>query len=404
MPITDVKIRNAKPSTKPFKIADSEGLYIEIRPSGKKLWRYRYKIAGKENVYALGGYPDLSLSDARAARNDARKLVKQGIHPAMDRAAKVSSQVEDNQNTFKAVALEWYTYTGGKKSWTPYYAKQIETCFNKDVFPSIGNLPIRSITPKQVLSLLDRIEKRGAGTVALLVKQWCSAVFCYAVGRRKADNDPTAVLRGAIQRRTVVHSKPLPVTQIPAFLRALDEYNGQPTTVIAMKLIMLTFVRTKELRQATWDEFDFERSEWRIPAERMKMRQPHVVPLSRQAVYQLQELHALTGSQKWLFPNIRNSLECMSATTLNRAIGNLGWKGKFAAHGFRSTASSLLHEMGFNTMHIERQLAHKDKNSIRGIYNQAEYLAERRTMLQQWADFLDGLKGGAKIIPIRQAA
>jgi len=404
MPLTDVKIRNTKPTPKPFKIADSAGLYVEIRPTGKKLWRYRYKIAGKENVYALGEYPDLSLSDARAARDEARKLVKQGIHPAHDRTAKVSSQVDDNRNTFKAVALEWHTYTQDKKSWTPYYAQQIETCLENDVFPFIGNLPIRNITPGQVLTLLERIEKRGAATVALLTKQWCSAVFCYAVGRRKADNDPTSVLKGAIQRRTVVHSKPLPVSQIPAFLKALDEYSGQPTTIIALKLIMLTFVRTKELRQATWSEIDIEKAEWRIPAERMKMRQPHVVPLSRQALDQLQELRTLTGSQKWLFPNIRRPLECMSPTTLNRAIGNLGWKGEFAAHGFRSTASSLLHEMGFNTMSIERQLAHKDKNSIRGIYNQAEYLPERRTMLQQWADFLDGLRNGAKIIPIRQAA
>jgi len=223
MPLTDVKIRNAKPTGKPFKIADSAGLYIEIRPTGKKLWRYRYKIAGKENVYALGEYPDLSLSDARATRDEVRKLVKQGIHPAHDRTAKVSSQVDDNRNTFKAVALEWHTYTQDKKSWTPYYAQQIETCLENDVFPFIGNLTIRNITPGQVLTLLERIEKRGAATVALLTKQWCSAVFCYAVGRRKADNDPTSVLKGAIQRRTVVHSKPLPVSQIPAFLKALDE-------------------------------------------------------------------------------------------------------------------------------------------------------------------------------------
>ncbi len=404
MSLTDVKIRNAKPSDKPIKLTDTGGLYLEVRTSGKKLWRYRYKISGKENLFALGDYPTLSLSDARTARDNARKLVKQGIHPVHDRILKVASQIDENKNTFKAVALEWYETTKQKKNWTPYYSRQIERSFKTDLFPFIGNLPIRGITPAQMLSVLERIEKRGASTVAIMTKQWASAIFCFAVSRRKADNDPTMVLRGAIQRPPVVHAKKMPVKELPDFLRALDEYSGQRTTVIAMKLIMLSFVRTKELRMAPWDEIDFDAAEWRIPACRMKKREEHIVPLSRQALELLQELKTLTGYQQWLFPNMRRPAECMSATTLNRAIGVLGWKGKFAAHGFRSTASSLLNEMGFRSEVIERQLAHRDKNTVRGIYNQAEYLQERRQMLQQWADYLDGLKTEAKVIQIRRVS
>ena len=403
MPLSYTKIRNTKPSDKPIKLADTGGLYLEIRTSGKKLWRYRYKISGKENLFALGDYPTLSLSDARTARDNARKLVKQGIHPVHDRILKVASQIDENQNTFKAVALEWYETTKKKKNWTPYYISQIERSFKIDLFPFIGSLPIRGITPAQMLSVLERIEKRGANTVAIMTKQWASAIFCFAVSRRKADNDPTMVLRGAIQRPPVVHAKKMPVKELPAFLRALDNYSGQRTTIIALKLIMLSFVRTKELRMAPWDEIDFDAAEWRIPACRMKKREEHIVPLSRQALELLQELKTLTGYQQWLFPNMRRPTDCMTGTTLNRAIGILGWKGKFSAHGFRSTASSLLNEMGFRSEVIERQLAHKDKNTVRGIYNQAEYLQERRQMLQQWADYLDGLKAETKVISIRRA-
>ena len=404
MPLTDVKIRNTKPSETPVKLADAGGLYLEVRSSGKKLWRYRYKIAGKENVFAIGEYPAIGLSEARSARDEAKKLVKQGIHPAHNRQLHLSAQINENQNTFKVIALEWYEATKTKKHWTPYYAKQVDRVFNADVFPFIGNLPIRSVTPSHMLSVLERVEKRGANTVAILTRQWCSAVFCYAVSRRKADNDPTIVLKGTIQRPSVVHSRRLPVKEIPVFLNALDNYSGHRTTIIAMRLIMLSFVRTRELRMATWDEIDFENAEWRIPGARMKMRDPHAIPLCRQAIELLKELKTLTGYQTWLFPNTRSPDDCMSATTLNRAIEYLGWKGTFAAHGFRSTASSLLNEMGHRPDIIERQLAHKDPNTIRGIYNQAEYIDERREMLQQWADFLDGLQVGAKVIPIRKAA
>ncbi len=404
MSLTDAKIRNTKPTEKPIKIADANGLYLEVKPSGSKLWRYRYRIGGKENVYAIGKYPGIGLADARTERDAAKKLVKQGIHPAHNRKLQVSGQITENENTFKTIATEWIDSTKIKKGWTAYYTKQVENVMNADVFPLLGNLPIRSITSAHMLSVLERIEKRGANTVALLARQWCSATFRYAIGRRKADNDPTAVLKGTIQRPNIQHNKPLSQKDIPAFLKALDSYGGYRTTYIALRLIMMTFVRTVELRAATWEEFDLDNAEWRIPAHRMKMREEHVVPLSVQAVEFLKELQTLTGGQKWLFPNYRRPIDCMTATTLNRCIERMGYSGKFSAHGFRGTASTLLNEMGYRPDVIERQLAHADRNKVRACYNRAEYLQERREMMQEWSNFLDSLTQGGKVIPFRQQA
>jgi integrase len=313
MPLTDTKIRNAKPGEKPIKLTDGGGLYLEVRPTGAKLWRYRYRIAGKENVFAIGEYPAVSLADARAARAEARALVKQGIHPAHQRRLSKASQIAENANTFQAVALEWIEQRRAK--WTPYYLRQVERFMVADVFPYIGSLPIRTVTAAHLLEIVKRIEKRGAETVALLVRQWCSAIFRYAVATLRADNDPAAALRGAIHRPKVQHRKPLTREQIADFVKALDGYAGYRTTVIALRLMLLTFVRTVELRGARWEEIDFDWAEWRIPAERMKMREPHIVPLSRQAVELLRELHTYTGGRGFLFPNWRNPKTCMTATT-----------------------------------------------------------------------------------------
>jgi integrase len=414
MALTDATIRNTKPQDKPIKLSDSNGLYLEVKPNGSKLWRYRYKIAGKENVFALGEFIDgakdkasathVSLSDARTKRAAARELVKKGIHPSHDKKLKLSDTVAENENTFKIIAAEWLEETKTKRGWTQYYTKQVENVMNADVLPYVGTLPIRTITSSHMLSILERIEKRGACTVALLARQWSSAVFRHAIGRRKADSDPMAVLQGTIKRPAVKHNKPLEQKEIPAFLKALGVYGGYRTTTIAMELLMFTFVRTAELRAATWDEFDIDNAEWRIPAHRMKMREAHIVPLSVQAVALLNELKCLTGGQKWLFPNYRRPVDCMTATTLNRSIERMGYAGKFSAHGFRSTASTILNELGYRPDVIERQLAHSEKNAVRASYNRAEYLPERRGMMQQWADYLDGLKSGAKVIPFKSKA
>lgn len=413
MPLTDAKIRNTKPGEKPIKLTDGGGLYLEVRPTGAKLWRYRYRIAGKENVFAVGEYFNdkrgghISLDDARTERDKARALVKQGMHPAHNRLAARLATHAENANTFEAVAREWI----GKKKfgWTPYYLRQVERFLDSDVFPYVGNLPIRNVTAAHLLEIVRRVEGRGAETVALLVRQWASAIFRYAVATLRADTDPAAALKGAIHRPKVKHHKPLSRDQIADFVKALNGYAGYRTTVIALRLMLLTFVRTVELRAAHWTEINLDRAEWRIPAERMKMREVHIVPLSRQAVELLRELHTYTGGRGMLFPNYRNPKTCMTATTLNRALERMGFNGKdsigFSAHGFRATASTILNEVGFRADVIERQLAHAERNKVRASYNQAEYLEERRTMMQQWADLTDEMaKYESNVAPIKRAA
>lgn len=424
MPLTDSKIRNAKPGDKPVKLTDGSGLYLEIRPTGAKLWRYRYRIAGKENVFAAGEYAQapsgetkkqaesrrnagrLTLAEARIGREEWRGLVKQGIHPAHQRKAERLATHAENANTFEAVAREWITKK--KPGWTAYYLRQVERFLAADVFPFIGNLPIRNVTAAHLLEIMKRVEGRGAETVAVLLRQWASAIFRYAVATLRADSDPAAALKGAIHRPKVKHHKPLSRDQIADFVKALETYGGYRTTVIALRLMLLTFVRTVELRAAQWEEIDLERAEWRIPAERMKKREPHLVPLSRQSVELLRELHTFTGGRSFLFPNYRNPKTCMTATTLNRALERMGFNGKdsigFSAHGFRATASTILNENGFRPDVIERQLAHAERNKVRASYNQAEYLEERRAMMQQWADLTDEIaKSDSKVKPIKRA-
>lgn len=405
MPLTDAKIRNAKPpgkSKRLERLPDGHGLYLAVSYTGKKFWQYRYKIDGKENVYSFGDYPLITLAAARDELKAARELVKQGIHPGQQRQTDKLATQAQHANTFAAVAREWIEKR--KSNWTPYYLRQVERSMAADVFPAIGKMPIRLVTAAHLLGILKRVEERGAETVALLIRQWCSAIFCYAVSTLRADSDPAAALKGAIHRPKVVHSKPLSRKQVTEFLHKLDQYGGYRATVIALRLMLLTFVRTVELRNAHWAEFNLDKAEWRIPAERMKMRELHIVPLSRQAVELLHELHTYTGGQALLFPNLRSPKTGMTATTLNRALERMGFTGKggigFSAHGFRATASTMLNEMGYRSEVIERQLAHAERNKVRASYNQAEYLEERRTMMQQWADYLDALKAGADVIPL----
>jgi integrase len=421
MALSNAKIRNSKRAERPFKLTDAKGLYLEVRPSGAKLWRYRYRIAGRENVFAIGEHCQApagetaaeasnrrasgcyTLAEARKERERCRGLVKQGIHPAHNRKAVKAAQAAENANTFETVAREWI----GKKKpgWTNYYLRQVEGVLQADVFPYIGALPVRDVTAAHLLKIIQRIEGRGAETVALLVRQWTSAIYRYAVGTLRADSDPAAALKGAITRPKSQHRKPLSQAEIIRFTKVLGSYGGYRTTVIALRLALLTFVRTVELRKAQWPEFDLDRAEWRIPAERMKMREPHTVPLSEQAIELLRELQTFTGGQRWLFPNYRRPETCMTATTLNRALERMGFSGKdsigISAHGFRATASTILNEMGYRPDVIERQLAHKERNKARARHNRAEYLPERQVMMQAWADYLDSLQTGTKVIPLR---
>lgn len=396
MALTDVKIRQTKPGDKPIKLTDSNGLYLEVKPTGSKLWRYRYRLPDetgklKENVFAIGEYPTLSLSDARAERDAARELVKSGRHPAHVRQAAKASQIRQNANTFEAIGREWLEKK--QPQWKPYTFKQASYALEKNVFPSFGSLPIREVSAQDVLTILQKMEERGAIVLAMQVRQWCSAIFRYAASTLRADYDPAAALKGALHRPEINHSRPLSSEDIADLKAKLLAYNGNRTTVIAIWLLMYLFTRTAELRLAAWSEFNLETAEWRIPAGRMKMKRMHVVPLPAQALVLLKELRRITGAGDLLFPNVRRPEASISATTINRALEHMGYgTGEVTGHDFRATASTILHERGYRPDVIERQLAHAERNKVKAAYNHAEYMPERRAMMQDWADYLDSVR------------
>uniref|UniRef100_A4XZH7 Phage integrase family protein n=1 Tax=Ectopseudomonas mendocina (strain ymp) TaxID=399739 RepID=A4XZH7_ECTM1 len=387
MPLTDVKIRQAKPGPSPIKMADGAGLHLEVRPNGSKLWRYRYRLDGKENTFAIGAYPDVSLADARAERDVAREHVRAGRHPSHVRQTEKATQLAENRNTFKVVAEEWIEDRLGQRSQT--YRDQCRRAFVNDVYPAIGRMPMREITAAQVLAILRKMDGRGATTLALQVRQWISAVFRFGVATLRADADPAAALKGAIQRKAINHSQPMSREQLGEYLAAVDRYKGHRGTVIALKLLPMLFTRTGELRCARWPEFDLDGAMWEIPAERMKMRRKHLVPLPHQAVELLRELRKITAGEL-LFPGLRDPARPISPTTLNRALEYLDMRG-WHCHDFRATASTHLYEMGrWRSEVIELQLAHVERNKVRAAYNHAQYLAERREMMQAWADSIFG--------------
>lgn len=401
MPITDTKARQAKPAERAYRIPDGKGLYLEVRPTGSKFWRYRFELPpGKESIYTIGEYPSVTLAEARTQRDWARDQIKAGINPTIAREIERSRAAASASETFKSVAVEWISQN--KDRWTEGYTSQLEAVFEADVYPEVGARPIRSVTAADILAVLRQIEARDAPSIALLVRQRCSSVFRYAVATLRADFDPTGALQGALKRKPVRHHPHLTREQIPALLEKMDAYGGYLPTKTAMRLLLLTFTRTGELRQAEWDEFDLEGDRfglggptWLIPKERMKMRRPHIVPLARQAVDLLTELKKITGGQKYLFPNLRSGGTCMTITTINRALERMGFGGQFSGHGFRSTASTALHETGYPSDHIEAQLAHAQRG-VKAAYNHALYLPERRVMLQDWADLIDGLSQQSK--------
>ena len=394
--LTDTKIRNSKPAEKPYKLQDGQGLYLDVRPSGSKIWRYRYWITPeRDGIFTIGEYPMVTLSEARRSREWAREQVKQGLNPTHAKEAERMRRMGEHANTFELVAREWIEQN--KAHWSASYLRQVETFMKRDVYMKIGALPIRLVTAAHLLGIIRDVEKRGAQSIAVLIRQWSGQIFRYAVATLRADSDPAAALTGAIKRAPVRHNPPLSKDEIPKFLELTGSYGGYRGTVIALKLMLYTFVRTVELRKAEWEEIDLDAAEWRVPRERMKMAkkmkagETHIVPLSRQAVELLRELHTLSGGRKFLFPNLRSPDTCMTATTINRALERMGYAGKFSGHGFRSTASTLLHEMGWRSDVIERQLAHSERDKVRAAYNHAEYMPERREMMQAWADWVDGL-------------
>jgi len=402
MRLTATAIRNAKPGHKSVRMFDGGGLYLEISPRGGKWWRLKYRFDGKEKRISFGVFPDVGLKVARERRDAARKLLAEGIDPGAERKARKDARVDQLANSFESIAREWF----GKFSvrWAPAYGAKVIGCLERDVFPWLGALPVRDISAPTLLGVLRRIESRGALDTAHFAREKCGQIFRYAVATGRGDRDPSADLKGALPpTKTVHHASITDPKAIGDLLRAIDGYCGTLIARNALRLAPLVFVRPGELRHADWSEIDLGAAEWRIPAEKMKMRSPHVVPLSTQAVEILEELFPLTGPTGFVFPSVRSRKRPMSENTVNAALRRLGYtKEQMTGHGFRSMASTLLNEQGWNRDAIERQLAHAERNSIRAAYNYAEHLPERRRMMQAWADYLDGLRKGAVVIPLRR--
>lgn len=396
--LTESAIRGAKPKDKAYKLFDERGLFLLVTPPGGRLWRFKFRYGGVEKLLAIGAYPDVPLKRAHERRDDARRLLAEGIDPSAKRQAERAAQAD----TFKAIALEWLA----KQKLADSTREKAEWTFETLLFPYLGAKQITSITAPDVLAALRRIEAQGKHETAHRAKQRASQVFRYAIATGRAEHDVTADLRGALAPVETQHFAAITDPQrVGELLRAIDGYVGQPSVAAALKLAPLVFVRPGELRGAQWSEFDMERSEWRIPAERMKMGELHIVPLSRQVVAILSELRPLTGPEGYVFPSLRTRERPISEVTLNAGLRRLGYGGDDqTAHGFRTTASTLLNEQGWHPDLIELQLAHAERNKVRAAYNRAQRLDERRKMMQAYADYLDGLKAGNNVVPIRREA
>ncbi len=391
MKLTDTKARNAKPKEKAYQLQDGNGLYLDVRPSGVKTWRYRYWITPtKDGRYTIGSYPAVSLAEARRLREWAREQVKNGIAPKEAKAVERDIAKAENANTFEIVAKEWLDKKG--EHWAKNSKNQITGFMYNDIFPAIGAMPMREINASHILKIIRDLESRGAKSVAVKVRQWCSAVFCYGVATLRADSDPAAALRGAIIVPKTEHSRPLTGDELRDYYLRLDSSTGNQATIIALRILPLVFVRQAELRSAEWSHIDFDNAEWVIPPELMKMGRMHRVPLSAPVISLLNELKKITGNRRWLFPNTRLNNTYMGASTLNRAIVQLGYaRTVITTHDFRATASTRLHEMGYRHEVIERQLAHVEKNRVSAAYNHAEYMPERRQLMEEWGHWVTGL-------------
>lgn len=403
MALSATALRNAKPKDKPYKMADGGGMYLLVKPNGGMYWRLDYRFEGKRKTLALGVYPDVSLKMARDRRHDARQQIADGIDPALAKKAYKKQSAHAAANTFETVAREWHEKKRG--AWKESHAETVLLRLEKHVLPWIGNKPIDSLDATHLLPMLRRIEDSGATETAHRMRQICSQVFRYAIATARATRDPAADLKGALKPVKTQHFASITdPDKIGALLRAIDGYTGSFVTKCALQLAPLVFVRPGELRRAEWSEINFDEAEWRIPAEKMKMNAPHIVPLSEQALDIIKELQPLTGRGQYLFPSVRTAKRPMSENTINAALRRLGYaKDEMTGHGFRSMASTILNEQQvWHRDAIERQLAHAERDNVRAAYNYAEHLPERRRMMQAWADYLDSLKS-EKVVAFRKA-
>jgi integrase len=421
--LTDTQCRTAKPKDKPYKLTDSNGLYLEVKPNGVKAWRYRFELRDgdtkRESVFAIGEYAlapkgesqedaqarrngrRFTLAEARDERIKARALVVQGINPAHNRQLERIKRSQENATTFEAVAKEWLAL----KDWEEITKTKRLKMLERVVFPKIGSLPIKSITPAHVLDVLKASAEKNGLTVAAEAKRTMSGIFELAVSTLRADSDPVYPVRKAVPANKTQHKRPLTTDEIGQLLRDLEKHGGRHETVSAFRLMWFTLCRPNEAAEAKWAEFDLEKAIWRIPAERMKKRKEHTVPLPSQAVEMLQALHSITGKYTHVFPHRDYRSRPMVAASFRQMLKVLGWAGKFSPHATRTTGSTRLNEIGYSADWIERQLAHIEPNAVRRTYNHAEYLTERAKMMQQWADMMDTwVKGKGKVEPIKKAA
>jgi integrase len=398
LPLTDTKLRALKDPGKHF---DGGGLYLEVTPAGGRYWRLKYRFAGKEKRLAFGVYPAVTLKDARNRRDEARKILDSGNDPGAMKQAQKAQGKEDAANTFERVALEWITQARGK--WSEAHEARTLANLKADVFPALGARSIASITARDVKALVRRVEERG-GELASRTMMRIRAVFRFAmVHERIASNPMQDLIPGEVLKaRNVAPRAALPQQELPGYLKKLSVFAGDPCTAHGLRLLMLTAVRPGELRGARWAEIDTEAAIWRIPAERMKMRTEHVVPLSRQALDVLEAVKPLAGSNGLVFPSPYYPSKSLSENTFNSALARMGYKGIATAHGFRALFSTVANESGWNPDAVERQLAHMERNKIRAAYHRSTYLEDRKKMMQWWADYLDGVASGGKVVPLKR--
>ena len=402
MPLTDIRIRAAKPRDKAYKLFHQEGLYLLVQPTGARYWRFKYRYLGKEKLLSVGVYPDVSLKEALQKVRDEKAKLKVGDDPGSLRKQAKRTKRISAANTFAAVARDWHS--AKLSGWSAGHADKILASLENNVFKDLGDRPITELTPPEILATVRVIEKRGSLEIASRVLQRIGAVYRFAISEGKATTDPTRDLSGALQAPKRSHFKSLKQSELPEFLKKLAAYEGSPLTGIALRLAIHTFVRTTELRGAMWAEFDLDAAEWRIPAERMKMKEGHVVPLSRQVLALLETARGTTGNRPYVFPNVAKPLSHMSENTMLFAIYRMGYHNRATVHGFRATASTILNEMGYRVDVIEKQLAHTERKKSRKAYNHAQYLPERHQMMQDWSDLLDAMETGTKVVPGRFGA
>ncbi|MDM7987096.1 MAG: integrase arm-type DNA-binding domain-containing protein [Smithella sp.] len=402
MPLTEMKVRNAKPKEKFYKLSDSSGLYLHVTETGSRLWRFKYRFNGKQKLLAFGRYPEISLLDARLKRDEARRQLAQGIDPSAVRKAKKQAHVEDTE-TVEVIAREWHEKF--KSNWTEGHTLKILRALERDVFPWIGKRPIKEIKAPELLTVLRRVESRGVLEGAHRIRGLCSQFFRYAISTGRAERNPAQDLIGSLPPAKDKHLAAITdPKKVRELLLAIDGYSGSQVVKLALQLSPLVFVRPGELRHMEWKEVDFENALWSIPAEKMKMREPHLVPLSKQAINIMEELQKLTGTSKYAFPSGRTYDRPMSNNAILAALRRMGYtKDEMTPHGFRAMARTIIDEvLQVRPDFIEAQLAHRVSDPLGRSYNRTQHLNERKKMMQQWSDYLDGLRTGAKVLPFKQ--